>query len=180
MIRNRDITIQTGLQERRLYQLAKTQSEKELIGLIGLQLQDLIEFLGLNGKMTAKQIFDTAEFILDKHGFFSLRALQHCFNMVKNSEKPFDKPLYNAINGKKILEWLNKYHEIVDEYLFADANSKVYTDHFRATERTKQDDINRAFADLTSTFGRVKDAVRQMDLPNRKFNVTETKLNPKK
>ena len=46
VISNSEITIQTGLQEVRLFQLAKTQSEKDLISLIALQITDLIEFLG--------------------------------------------------------------------------------------------------------------------------------------
>ena len=137
VISNSEITIQTGLQEVRLFQLSKTQSAKDLISLIALQITDLIEFIGLSGKMSAKQIFDTAEFILDDYASFSLMALQHCFNLIKKSEPPFDEKLYNSISGKKIIEWLRRYDKLVDDFIFADANKKIEYDKYRSFDRQR-------------------------------------------
>ena len=135
MITNSQVTIDAGLKENRLSMLIKSIDKRELIAIIVLQITDLIEFIGLSGKMSAKQIFDTAEFIVDDYCNFSLMGLQHCFNLIKKSEPPFDDKLYNSISGKKIIEWLRRYDAYVDNYIFDEANRKLERDQMRALDR---------------------------------------------
>jgi len=112
------INIQEGLKETRLMQLKKTFEHKELIGIVALQITDLQDFLNVKQKMTAKQIFDTAEFIVNDYEFFSLTHLQDCFNRIKRAEPPFDGSLYSSIDGRKIMEALQRYDELVDNHIF--------------------------------------------------------------
>lgn len=137
VISNTQITIDAGLKETRLTALKKTVERVELIGIIVLQITDLLDFLGMQSKMSAKQIFDTAEFIIDDYDNFSFTGVQHCFNMIKKSEAPFNDTLYNSITGRKIIDWLHKYDTFVDDYLFQEAESKIYHDQFRAYDRKK-------------------------------------------
>lgn len=144
-------------------QLKKTVNQAELVAVIALQIQDLLDFLGM--EMTSKQVVDTAEFILEKHAFFSIRGLQHCFNMIKNSEPPFNKPLYNKVTGRKILDWLHEYDKLVDEHLFADANNKVSHDEFRGfyQNRNKADKL----FNVAGAMSMLKQEVKNKKLNNK-------------
>ncbi|MEA3450283.1 MAG: hypothetical protein U9Q83_00100 [Bacteroidota bacterium] len=159
VIQNNEITIKSGLAEARIRHLKKSIAHKEIIGLVVMQITDLIEFLGLDGKMKAKQIFDTAEFICDDFANFSLMGLQHCFNMVKKSEPPFNENLYHSINGKKIIEWLRRYDVYVDKYLFADAERKLFSDQMRAFDRKKT--IGDGLIGVAGAIGTLKQNVKK-------------------
>lgn len=139
--------------------LKRTVNQAELVTVICLQIQDLLDFLGM--EMTSKQIVDTSEFILDKHDFFSIRGLQHCFNMIKSSEPPFNKPLYNKITGRKILDWLQEYDKLVDEHLFDDANKKVYYDGFRSVNRNKAE---QKLINISSGLNLLRDQIKERGL----------------
>jgi len=158
---NSEITLKTGLNELRLFNLKTTQEPKVIIGLVALQITDLLQFLGMQDKMNAKQIFDTAEFIYTDFEFFSLRGLQHCFNMIKRKEYPFDVPLYNQISGVKILGFLQQYDKYVDEQLFAEANSKIYSDTFRAYDKPKTN-----LAGIAGAMSELKQSVKNRNLKN--------------
>ncbi|MCF6184233.1 MAG: hypothetical protein L3J56_06345 [Bacteroidales bacterium] len=112
------INIREGLKETRLMHLKQTFEQKELAGIVALQITDLQDFLNVKQKMTAKQIFDTAEFIINDYEFFSLTHVQDCFNRIKKAESPFNGSLYSSIDGRKILEALQKYDELIDEAIF--------------------------------------------------------------
>jgi hypothetical protein len=143
------ITKESGLAERRLFQLKFTQKAKSLVIMVSLQIQDLLDFFGFKNSMNANQILDTAEFIVDSYDNFSLRAIQHCFNMLKKGDPPFDKELYNTLNGAKILRFLKEYDAFIDDYLFSEATFKTETDKFRADDRkdfTTQKIGNLSFA----------------------------------
>jgi len=162
IISNSDITVDKGLKETRICQLKKTISHKELVGIIVLQITDLLDFLGLQSKMSAKQIFDTAEFIIDDYDNFSYTGLQHCFNKIKKSETPFDEPLYNSITGKKIIGWLRKYDAFVDDYIFSEANSKIYHDQMRAYDRKKM--TGEGLIGMSGAFSELKKTVKNQKL----------------
>ena len=115
-----EINMQAGIQEHRLMHLKKTFEHKELIGIIVFQIVELQEFLNVRTKMTAKQVFDTAEFILDAYEFLSFTSIQDCFNRIKKAESPFDAPLYSSVDGRKIMELIQKYDNLLDDELFGD------------------------------------------------------------
>ncbi len=170
VISNSDITIDAGLKERRLFQLKKTVKKEEIIGIVAMQITDLIEFLGLDGKMSGAQILTTAEYIVDDFENFSLMALQHCFNAIKKSEPPFDESLYNSISGKKIIDWLRRYDKKVDDFLFAEAERKTIHDQMRVYDR------NRTAGDklmgMSGALGLLKNQVKEHGLSEaaKKYN----------
>lgn len=165
VIPNSEITLQTGLNERRFMHLKKTVNQAELVTVISLQIQDLLDFLGM--EMTSKQIVDTSEFILQKHDFLSIRGVQHCFNMVKSAEPPFNKPLYNSVTGRKILDWLREYDKLVDEYLFADAEKKVYLDGFRKLDK-KINKTQQGLIGLADAMGTIRENLKGKTINNKK------------
>lgn len=117
-IPNIHVNIEAGLKEHRLYHLKKTFEQKELTGIIALQITDLQEFLNVKSNMSAKQVFDTAELIVEEHEFMSFTLIQDCFNKIKKAEKPFDGSMYGSLDGRKIMEALQKYDNVVDEEIF--------------------------------------------------------------
>lgn len=110
--------MEEGLKEHRLLHLKKTFELKELIGIVALQITDLQDFLNVKSKMSASQIFDTAEFIVDCYDFLSFTLIQDCFNRIKKALPPFDGSLYSSIDGRKIMEALQKYDILLDEQTF--------------------------------------------------------------
>jgi hypothetical protein len=162
-----EINLSSGLTELRLYQLRKSQPLKDLVGIVVLQINDLLEFLGRTGKMTANNIFDTAEIIIEKFDILSFRLIQDCFNRIKKSEPPFNDELYNSITGRKIMTWLDKYLNIVDDHLFADANKKVYSDSLRIFDKQ----VNKTEQGLFNVAGAFKELnhnLKKLDLVNNK------------
>ncbi len=123
------------MQEPNLKRLKKTISENELITIVSLQIKDLLDSLDFKNSMNANQIVDTAESIVNNKDGFSIRALQHFFNMIKDSEYPFNVELYNTINRHKIMKFLQDYYKYVDDKLFSKANFKVEIEKMRADER---------------------------------------------
>lgn len=119
------INMQEGLKETRLMHLKKTFEQKELVGIVAMQITDLQDFLNVKTKMNAKQIFDTAEFILESYEFFSFTLLQDCFNRIKKAEYPFNGSLYSSIDGRKIMEALQKYDILIDNELFKQEEHKA-------------------------------------------------------
>lgn len=133
-----EITMSAGLKEDRLMILKKTFEHKELIGIVALQITDLQDFLNVKTKMTAKQIFDTAEFIVNDYEFFSLMHIQDCFNRIKRAEAPFNGPLYSSLDGRKILEALQKYDELIDEAIFGKDTERHYSNLRSTMENPKR------------------------------------------
>lgn len=116
-----DININAGLEEHRLMHLKKTFEQKELSGIVALQITDLQDFLNVKTKLSAKQVFDTAEFIIDTFDFMSFTLIQDCFNRIKKAEYPFDGSLYSSIDGRKIMEALNIYDRLMYDHIFEKA-----------------------------------------------------------
>lgn len=150
------INIQNSLSELRMFHLKRSQTRQQLIAVVSLQIQDLIGFLNFKNTMTSNQILDTAEFIVDFYDCFSLMGIQHCFNLIKRSAKPFDKELYQSISGKKILEFLKTYDAYTDDYLFQKAKQKVSHDDFRALERSSHDNQLQKIGNLAESFKEIK------------------------
>jgi len=150
------ITKDSGLAERRLFQLKFTQKEKSLVIMVSLQIQDLLDFFGFKNTMNANQILDTAEFIVQDFDNFSIRAIQHCFNMLKKGEPPYNTELYNTLNGAKILRFLKKYDEYIDDYLFSESNKKAEHDKIRAFTRTDIENSISKLGNLSAGFNAIK------------------------
>ena len=175
VISNSEITVEKAFDEPKLLDLQKSQDRKTLIGLIVLQINDLLEFLGMEGKMKAKHIFDTAELILDTYGAFSLRNIQHCFNLVKRAEYPFNEELYNKVDGRKILKWLKRYDELIlEDYIFGEAESKILHDKTRSMFRKKT--LDDRLIDVAGAFGQLKSTLKQ----NGIAEISKQKANHKK
>lgn len=151
----KEVTHQTALSEVRLVHLKRTVPQSELVGIVVLQITELLDFLGMSTKMNANSIFDTAEILLDKFDFHSIRGFQHCFNLIKTGEYPFDDVLYNTINGRKVIEFMQKYDKYIDDYLFAKATAKTEHDHMRYYDRPETE---RGLIALGNAFEHLKTA----------------------
>ena len=112
--------------------------------------------------MNADQIIDTAEFILDNFHGLSIRALQHCFNMIKMAEPPFNKELYNTINGTKIMKFIQDYDKYVDNKLFSKANLKVERAKFIAKETFEEQKTLRRVGDLSTEMQNLKEQTKKI------------------
>ena len=156
-ISNSIVTKEYALQEPCMFQLKNTMDVQTLEAVISLQIRNLLEFFNFKNTMNADQILDTAEFIVQDFDGLSLRAIQHCFNMIKKSEYPFNKELYNTINGHKILQFLAEYDKYIDDYLFGKATFKTELDKYRADDRKdftsqKLGNLSTAIKDIKKQF----------------------------
>jgi len=121
------INVTAAVAEPRISHLTRVAPRENVIALITLQIKDLIDFFNFKSTMSSEQIVDTAEFVVDEHYNLSLMAVQDCFNLIKKAKPPFDKDLYQSIDGRKILEALNKYDIYMHEHLMAAAEEESKT-----------------------------------------------------
>jgi len=103
---------------------------------------DLKDFLNIKERMNARQILDTAEMIIEAKPEFSLTAIQDCFNRIKRAEYPYDGPLFNSLDGRKLMEALNKYDTIM-------------LDHIYNTDEQKKINEKRSVVDHPDMFKRI-------------------------
>lgn len=113
----RELSIQNGLQEQRLFQLKRTHTEAELVLIVIKQIGSLIKFLNIKKTFNEEQILDTAEIIVADYDDFSLTAIMDCFHKIKTAKAPFDKKFYESIDGRKLLELFNLYRNAQSEFL---------------------------------------------------------------
>jgi len=163
VISSEEICLQEGLREQPIYMLEENKIEKkEIVGVLVMLIEDLQEYMG-KGTMKAKQMFDVAEYIYEQYPNLSIKSVANCFKMIKKSEPPYNEPIYGGINGRFIMESLRKYHEIVDEYLFGDAERKVEIE----MQYKKNNNISETESKLYGIAGRLeelKQNVKQLQL----------------
>lgn len=105
------INVQQGLEDPRLFFLKKNTPESELVAILSLQIKDLANFLNISKNFSAMQMVDTAELILAEFDDLSFTAIQDCVNKIKTAKPPFDGPLYQSIDGRKLLEYFHRYRD---------------------------------------------------------------------
>lgn len=103
-----------GLADPRLFFLKKNTPEQELVAVLSFQIENLAGFLNISKNFTPVQIIDTAVLILKEYDDLSFTAIADCIDRIKAAKPPFDGPLYQSIDGRKLLEYFNKYrnHQI--------------------------------------------------------------------
>lgn len=116
-IPNSQISVSAGLKDTRLFQLKSSVSEQPLIVVLAKQIESLKDFLNVKSNLTSEQILDTSELILSDFDDMSFTAIMDCFNSVKKGKKPFNDTLYEALDGRKILMFLDKYRDHQIEHL---------------------------------------------------------------
>lgn len=81
--------------------------EEKAKAVLSKLIADLVRFLNMNQLMSAEQVLDTAELIIDTPDFriYKIDDIKHCFNLAKRGH--FGK-IYR-IDGAVILDWLNQY-----------------------------------------------------------------------
>ena len=137
-----EINVENAIAEHRIVHLKATFDLKEIVGLIAIQITDLQDFLNIKERMNARQILDTAEMIIEAKPEFSLTAIQDCFNRIKRAEYPYDGPLFNSLDGRKLMEALNKYDTIM-------------LDHIYNTDEQKKINEKRSVVDHPDMFKRI-------------------------
>ena len=111
------VSVDNGLQEKRLFVMKKHCTEKEIGAVLMLQIKSLNDFLNLSKKMSADQIAETARLILDSYDDMSFTAIQDCFTRIKMAKAPFDDKMYESIDGRKIFQFLDTYRMYQTEHL---------------------------------------------------------------
>ena len=89
-------------------QLSKQLGEESVKAYLELFIFDFIEFINPARNMTAKQISQTAELILEKHYVLKVPEIAYVFRLAKQS---YFGQIYEGIDGLKILSWFDKYFQ---------------------------------------------------------------------
>ncbi len=141
--------------------LKATFPAQTIIGVIALQITDLQNFLNFKNKMSANQILDTAEFILEDFEILSFTMIQDCFNRVKRGLPPFDKVLYQSLSGRKILDFLAEYDRMVD-YELIDREHERKQLRLPAPENKQDARRLQAFTNLHHQLGKLKESYNDL------------------
>ena len=112
-----EITLANGLKDRRFFQLKKHTDERMIIVIIAKQIEGLKGFLNVKNNFTPDQVVDTAELIAEEFDDLSFTAFQDCLNRIKMAKPPFDKALYESIDGRKLFEYMCKYRDFQTQHL---------------------------------------------------------------
>jgi len=76
--------------------------------LLSYAISDLVDFFNLGKTMTAEQIAQTVELIIEEFGILKIDDFKLCFSRAK---KGYYGQVYDRLDGQIILLWLNTYTE---------------------------------------------------------------------
>ncbi len=76
--------------------------------LLSYAISDLVDFFNLGKTMTADQIAQTVELIIEEFGILKIDDFKLCFSRAK---KGYYGQVYDRLDGQIILLWLNTYTE---------------------------------------------------------------------
>jgi hypothetical protein len=112
--------------------LARHVQRHEITAVLDLLLLKFKRFFNYNKNVTEEQIPEISNLILAEFSDLGFATIQHCFNLIKLGKKPFDtdnEELFEALDGKKILERLTRYRA----YLSAE-RERIHNDTRAANE----------------------------------------------
>lgn len=152
------ITVEASISDRRFFLQKKIVSQKELGAIVMLQIESLQNFLNIKNKLGPDQIGETAALILSEYDDLNFTAIEDCFNRIKLAKAPFNDTLYESIDGRKILTFLERYRNYqiefleqkrLDEKQLANSTEILQNDVFsssisKISEQMKIDAVNRA------------------------------------
>ena len=89
-------------------QLALQIGDDEVIAYLQLIIFDFIKFVNPVRSMTALQIKQTAELIMEVHSVLKVPEVAYVFKLAKQS---YFGAIYEGIDGMKIMSWFDKYFQ---------------------------------------------------------------------
>jgi hypothetical protein len=102
--------------------LKKYQGDPKTLVVVGYLIGEVVEFFNVGKSMSDSQIGSTARLILGNHWHLTVGELKLCFNWGMAGK--FGR-LYDRLDGGVLLEWIERYTEIRDEY----AAEQAYNRH---------------------------------------------------
>lgn len=107
-----EINIQKGLLEPAIRNMLPTIEDFRIIAILSKQIEDMMNFLNVRRNFNSEQILDTAELIIREFSDLSLTAIMDCIYKIKAAAPPFNFPLYETFDGRKLMECLHAYRNL--------------------------------------------------------------------
>lgn len=115
-----------------LAKIKKAYSEDWTLAYISLWIVNINEFLNVSRPMSEPQIEETSFLILSQYYYLKLSDITLIFTKAKRGDWG---PLYESLDGMKILSWFEKYANERSDAVYADTTKEHY--------KTKQPDAKR-------------------------------------
>lgn len=93
--------------------LKQSQPRQLLIAILAKQIESFASFFNVARPMSADQILDLAEIIIDENDDLSFEAFQDCLNRLKTGRFPFENvKMYSSISPADIVRHLREYRDL--------------------------------------------------------------------
>ncbi len=158
-IRNKVINFEYARSSPSISKLLLTVREDVILAILSLQIKEFVIYMMVKTYPNDQQIVDIAEWIIEDYSKMSIRAIQHCFSIVKQNKEPFNNVIYNKIDVGMIMNFLGEYNKYDYEIGSSSAEAKAEYDVLKAQSRKTSTDSK--LAGLGSRFNQMKKELKK-------------------
>ena len=94
-------------------QLKRHAAEEDILTVLVILLVKFQTFFNFNKNLNDDQISLLADMIVQDYDDIGIGGIWHCLTMIMKGQKPFSEKLFENMDGRKVLECLTKYRDLM-------------------------------------------------------------------